>query len=234
MIVPVSSHRLLIVAVVTCALAAAPAAEATSGGGHGSAAAAAKKKRCKIKKVRGKRKRVCTKAKKTTPAKPTTPAATTPAAPPATTPPATTAPTPNPPPPPPAAPQATRDDAAGQAKLAGGDLLLERATFGASGRTAEYTRLFFYANGVAHIYKIDWNDVSGESCSTTTKGTWVFKEGYRYAESGGGTIVKITTTANGQSGDDVLVFPDNDNAVYLYAGQQLVRFERNPNMRDSC
>ena len=218
--------RLLIVALVGSTLALAPAVEAIGAGPDGSTAAIAKKKkRCKVKKVRGKRKRVCTKAKKktkkTTPAKPATPPATSGT----TTPPATT--------PPPADPQqqATRDDAAGQAKLTG-DLLLERAVFGSSGRTAEYTRIFLYANGVSHIYKIDWNDVSGEICSSTSKGTWVFKEGYRYTEQGGGTIVKITTTANGQSGDDVLVFPDGDSAVYV--GQQLVRFERNPNMRDSC
>jgi hypothetical protein len=221
-------HRLLIVVLAAGALAIAPAVDAVAAGPDGTAAAIAKKKKhCKVKRVHGKRKRVCTKAKKKAKKKTTTPA----------TPPATTAPAPAPSPapapaPPPAAPQATRDDAAGQAKLAGGDLLLERAEFGSSGRTATYTRIFLYANGVSHIYKLDWNDVSGEICSTVSKGTWVFKEGYRYAEQGGGTIVKITTAANGQSGDDILVFPDNDSHVYV--GTQLVQFERNPNMRDTC
>jgi hypothetical protein len=222
-------HRLLIVVLAAGALAIAPAVDAVAAGPDGTAATIAKKQRCKVKKVHGKRKRVCTKAKKKAKKKTTTPAK--PATPPATANP-TPAPSPAPASAPPAAPQATRDDAAGQAKLAGGDLLLERAEFGSSGRTATYTRIFLYGNGVSHLYKVDWNDVSGEICSTASKGTWVFKEGYRYAEQGGGTIVKITTTANGQSGDDILVFPDNDSHVYV--GTQLVQFERNPNMRDSC
>ena len=41
----------------------------------------------------------------------------------------------------------TRDDAAGHAALGGGDLLLEWASFGSSGRTAEYRRIWFMADG---------------------------------------------------------------------------------------
>ena len=46
-----------------------------------------------------------------------------------------------------------------------GDLLLEWYSFGSSGRTAEYRRLWFLSDGSFRINIIDWNDVSGESCT---------------------------------------------------------------------
>ena len=137
---------------------------------------------------------------------------------------------------PPAAPPGitlTRDDAAGQQALAGGDLLLERVESGSA--TMTYYRIFLYASSVIRIEKADWNAVSGEICDSGARreGTWTFKEAYTFPEDGGGVLVKITTTTNGQTGDDLLTFinrdPDN-----VYVGAGLVKYARNPNMRDQC
>jgi hypothetical protein len=131
--------------------------------------------------------------------------------------------------------QLTRDDAAGQSALAVGDLLLERAQFGASGRTAEYDRISLYSNSQFRLSIRDWNDVSGEIPRSCSEGNWVFKEGYTYAVQGGGTVVKLGITASGGSGDEVFIFHNADpNAVYLVVNGQAVRFEKNPNMNQGC
>jgi hypothetical protein len=130
--------------------------------------------------------------------------------------------------------QLVRDDAAGQAAVSG-DLLLERASFGSSGRTAEYTRISMYGSGQFRLSVRDWNDVSGEIPRSCSDGTWVFKEGYTYSEQGGGVVVKITTTTQNGSGDDVLVFHSGEpDAVYLLSNGQLVRFDKNPQMNQGC
>jgi hypothetical protein len=131
--------------------------------------------------------------------------------------------------------QLTRNDAAGQAALAVGDLLLERAQFGASGRTAEYDRISLYGNGQFRLSIRDWNDVSGEIPRSCSEGTWTFKEGYTYTVQGGGTVVKLGIAASGGSGDGVFIFHNADpNAVYLLVNGQAVRFEKNPNMNQGC
>lgn len=153
------------------------------------------------------------------------PALTPPAEP--TPPPVTTTPT-APPPPAPDQIQLTRNDLAGQQVLGGGGLLLERGS--CASVTCEYYRFFLYANGVYRAYAVDWNNVSGEICrsGSKTEGTWTMQEAYTYSDSGGGTVVKIST-------GDVLVFPTNEpNNVYIVSNGQLVRFDKNPNMLDSC
>jgi hypothetical protein len=132
--------------------------------------------------------------------------------------------------PPPSQPDATRNDAAGQSAMAG-DLLLEWASFGASGRTAEYRRLWFLSDGSFRINVIDWNDVSGETCTNSVTGTWTFKEGYTHPAGGGLVLVKVgLTTAQGAE-DLVLTFANAEpNNVYVGA-QNPVKYERNPHIR---
>jgi len=135
----------------------------------------------------------------------------------------------------PGAPGATlvRDDAAGQAAMAG-DLLLEWAEFGASGRTAEYRRIWLLGDGSFRLNVIDWNDVSGEICRQSVTGTWVFKEGYTTDYNGGGVVVKVgITLSNGTAGDDVLAFPNAD-ANSVYVGPQGVQYSRNPQIAQNC
>jgi hypothetical protein len=131
--------------------------------------------------------------------------------------------------------QLTRNDAAGQAAMAGGDLLLEWASFGASGRTAEYRRIWFYADGSFRQNFIDWNDVSGEICNHSLTGTWTFKEGYTTDYGGGGVVVKLGFAfSNGQSGDDLIGFP-NGNSKTVYVGAQgTLAYERNPQIMQNC
>jgi hypothetical protein len=142
-------------------------------------------------------------------------------------------PGPAPAPPPAAGPDLVRDDAAGRAAVAQ-DLLLEWAEFGASGRTAEYRRIWLLTDGTFRLNVIDWNDVSGESCRETRTGTWAFKEGYTTTQNGGGVVVKVTVSlSNGQSGDDVLAFP-NGNPNVVYVGTQSVAYQRNPQIAQNC
>ena len=131
--------------------------------------------------------------------------------------------------------QLTRNDAAGQAALAGGDLLLEWASFGSSGRTAEYRRIWFYGDGSFRQNFIDWNDVSGEICNHSLTGSWTFKEGYTTDYGGGGVVVKIGFAfSTGQTGDDLIAFPNgNSNTVYVGV-QDTKAYERNPNMAQNC
>lgn len=131
--------------------------------------------------------------------------------------------------------QLTRNDAAGQAAMAGGDLLLEWASFGASGRTAEYRRIWFYADGSFRQNFINWNDVSGEACDRAITGMWTFKEGYTTDYGGGGVVVKLGFTfSNGQSGDDLIAFP-NGNSSTVYVGVQgTLTYERNPQIAQNC
>jgi hypothetical protein len=130
--------------------------------------------------------------------------------------------------------QLTRDDAAGQAKLAE-TLLLERASFGSSGQTGEYQRLIFSNAGQFQFSIRDWNTVSGEiprSCST---GTYVLKEAYTYADQGGGVVAIVTVTASGGSGNEALIFHNaQPSYVYLIVNNQAVAFERNPYMTQAC
>ena len=135
--------------------------------------------------------------------------------------------------PPPSAPPTTRNDAAGQAAMTG-DLLLEWASFGSSGRTAEYRRIWILSDGSFRLNVIDWNDVSGEICRQSITGTWAFKEGYTAEANGGLVLVKIGLTTSGGSGDEVLTFANQDrNAVYV-GGSTPVRYERNPQINQNC
>ena len=125
-------------------------------------------------------------------------------------------------------PTLVRDDAAGQAAMAAGDLLLEWASFGASGRTAEYRRIWMLGDGSFRLNVIDWNDVSGEICRQTVTGTWVFKEGYTTTYNGGGVVVKVGLAfSNGTGGDEVFAFPTAD-ANSVYVGPQGVQYSAQP------
>jgi hypothetical protein len=136
-------------------------------------------------------------------------------------------------PPPPAQPQLVRDDAAGQQAM-GEDLLLEWYEFGASGRTASYRRIWFYADGSFRFNEISWNDVSGEICDKVHTGTWTFKEGYTTTSNGGGVVVKVGVAANDINGDEILQFPNNEPGAVYIGVQNAVRYERNPNMMQNC
>jgi hypothetical protein len=129
----------------------------------------------------------------------------------------------------------TRDDAAGQNALAfAGDLLLEWASFGSSGRTAEYRRIWLLGDGTFRLNIIDWNDVSGEMCRQAVTGTWVFKEGYTTTYNGGGVVVKVTVTlSDGTVGDDIVAFSNVDTS-HVWVGPQLVQYERNPQIMQNC
>lgn len=130
-------------------------------------------------------------------------------------------------------PYMTRNDGAGQAKFAqgGGRLFLERADFYSV--SAEYYRIFFYETGTFRFSVIDWNQQMGEKCRTTHQGTWQFLEGYTYEVEGGGVVAKVRITTPSASGDDLLFFPNNDsNGVWV--GSANKRYDRNPNMADSC
>jgi hypothetical protein len=145
------------------------------------------------------------------------------------------------PPAPPTAPgdlpqvELTRDDAAGQNALAvAGDLLLEWASFGSSGRTAEYRRIWMLGDGSFRLNIIDWNDVSGEMCRQAVTGTWAFKEGYTTTYNGGGVVVKVTVTlSNGTVGDDIVAFSNVDTS-HVWVGPQLVQYDRNPQIMQNC
>jgi hypothetical protein len=131
--------------------------------------------------------------------------------------------------------QLTRNDAAGQAAMAGGDLLLEWASFGSSGRTAEYRRIWFYGDGSFRQNFIDWNDVSGEICNHSLTGTWTFKEGYTTDYGGGGVVVKIGFTfSNGQTGDDLIAFPNGNSATVYVGVQGTLAYQRNPQITQNC
>lgn len=142
--------------------------------------------------------------------------------------------TPQPPPAGPAQPpsQTTRDDSAGQSALAAaGDLLLEKAEIG--NYTQTYYRLWFMQDGTFKYVQVSWMQQTGEVCDKSFTGTWAFKEGYTFTDQGGGTAVKVAISSNGPSGDEVLVFANQDrNAVYV--GNPPQRFERNPNMLNNC
>jgi hypothetical protein len=144
--------------------------------------------------------------------------------------------TPNQPPPnPPGAGQLVRNDAAGRQAMANaGDLLLEWYQFGSSGQTAEYRRIWVLQDGSFRRNVIDWNSVSGEICRESVTGTWAFKEGYTSTYNGGGVVVKLTITlSTGQSGDDLLSFP-NASPNTVYVGTQSTPYERNPQIMQNC
>ena len=130
--------------------------------------------------------------------------------------------------------QKQRDDAAGQQAMSsmGGMLMLERAEFGSV--TATYNRMWFTSDGRFQWYTIDWMQEMGEKCSAARRGTWTLKEGGRFASSkGNGAYAIVTLSFDGQTGDEVLIFGDAEpNAVYVSA--KGLKFDKNPNMRDSC
>jgi hypothetical protein len=103
-----------------------------------------------------------------------------------------------------------------------------------AGSGAEYRRIWLLTDGTFRLNVIDWNDVSGESCRETRTGTWTFKEGYTTTQNGGGVVVKVTVSlSSGQSGDDVLAFP-NANPNVVYVGAQGVAYQRNPQIAQNC
>jgi hypothetical protein len=225
--------RLLLISVLSLSLAA-PAAEATPD---------AAKKKCKkgyvlktVKTGKGKKARrvkKCVKKKKAKAPAPQAPVVGTP--PPVTPPPGTPAPvSPQSQAPPADQIQKTRDDEAGRQAMnsMGGPLMLERAEFG--NVTATYNRMWFTADGQFQWYTIDWMQEMGEKCSATRRGTWSLKEGGRFTSSkGNGTYVIVSLSFNGQNGDELLVFGDAEpNNVYI--SPKGLKFEKNPNMRDSC
>jgi hypothetical protein len=127
-----------------------------------------------------------------------------------------------------------RDDAAVQQQLAAaGNLLLERYSFGSTGQTASYWRIWLYASGQFVYNEISWNSVGGETCTASHRGTWSFLEGYTFAEQGGGLLFKVqvaTPTING-----VEIFTaGNAEPNNVYVGPQFVQYELNPNMQDNC
>lgn len=126
----------------------------------------------------------------------------------------------------------TRDDAAGQTIFRGGDLLLERYSFGASGQTAQYFRIWFYASGEFRQNTISWNSVSGEACTDTKVGTWKFLEGYSFPEAGGGLFVKVELA--GQLTGQELLVAGNAEPNNVYIGTQAIQFARNPQMQQNC
>lgn len=128
--------------------------------------------------------------------------------------------------------QTTRDDAAGQNALAAaGDLLLEKADIG--NYTQTYYRIWLLQDGTFMYAQVSWMQQTGEVCDKKFTGTWAFKEGYTFTDQGGGTAVKVTINSNGPSGDEVLVFANQDpNAVYV--GNPPQRFERNPHIMNNC
>lgn len=131
--------------------------------------------------------------------------------------------------------QLTRNDAAGQAAMGGGDLLLEWASFGTSGRTAEYRRIWFMANGSFRMNFIDWNDVSGEICNHSLIGTWTFKEGYTTDYNGGGVVVKFgLSLSGGQTGDDLIAFANGDSSTVYVGAQNTLKYSRNPQIAQNC
>ncbi|MBJ7328483.1 MAG: hypothetical protein JHC95_01210 [Solirubrobacteraceae bacterium] len=127
---------------------------------------------------------------------------------------------------------ATRDDAAGQAIFRGTDLLLERYKWASSGQFADYWRIWFYANGQFRQNTISYNTVSGESCTDVKLGTWVFKEGYTFPEAGGGSVARVTLA--GQLTGDEILLTGNSEPNNVYIGQQLIQFERNPQIAQNC
>jgi hypothetical protein len=130
--------------------------------------------------------------------------------------------------------QLTRDDAAGQAKLAQ-TLLLERASFGSSGQTGEYQRLIFANTGQFQLSIRDWNTVSGEIPRTCNQGSYTLKEAYTYADQGGGVVAVLTVTTPNGTGNEALIFHNAEpNYVYLIVNNQAVAFERNPYMTQAC
>jgi hypothetical protein len=133
--------------------------------------------------------------------------------------------------PPPSQPNATRDDAAGQAAMAG-DLLLEWASFGSV--SAEYRRLLFIAGGAFRLNIVDWMQQTGEKCRQSVTGTWTFKEGWTHPAAGGLVLVKVgLTTAQGAE-DLILTFGNAEpNNVYIGASNP-VKYERNPQIMQNC
>ena len=133
--------------------------------------------------------------------------------------------------PPPSQPNATRNDAAGQAAVAG-DLLLEWASFG--NVTAEFRRVWLIADGTFRINVVDWMQQTGEKCRESVTGTWTFKEGWTADIAGGLVLVKIGLTSAHGSEDQLLTFANAEpNNVYI-GGQNPVKFERNPQIMQNC
>ncbi len=136
--------------------------------------------------------------------------------------------------PPPSQPNATRDDAAGQAAMSAGDLLLEWYSFGSSGQTAEYRRLWFLSDGTFRLNIKDWNSVSGEICRQSVVGTWNFKEGWTHPAGGGLVLVKVGLTTQQGAEDLILTFANAEpNNVYIGVSNP-IKYERNPQIRQDC
>ena len=114
------------------------------------------------------------------------------------------------------------------------DHLLEWYSFGSSGQTAEYRRIWLLADGSFRYNVIDWNSVSGERCTQSFAGNWTFKEGYTHPAGGGLIIVRLGITAPGLTGDEVFTFANAEpNNVYVGASNP-VKYERNPQIMQNC
>ena len=111
----------------------------------------------------------------------------------------------------------------------GAETILERYTFGSTGQTAEYYRLFFYAGGTFKGVRVDWNSVGGETCSQRADGDWSFKAGYTYTVNGGGVLVEV----NLGGGTEILDFR-NGAGSSVYVGPNALHFEKNPQANDQC
>ena len=233
--------RLLVVALLSVALAV-PATAAAWPAGDGAIAtlsAAKKKKKCKVKRVNGKRKKVCKKkagtrrtarpggpTPQTTGGGVTPPPSPAPAPPPPPAPPAP-APDPTPPPPAPVDPEQYRADDLGRQVMSSGNIYLER--FSGSGFAAEYKRIYLRQGGALKVAVSDYNIEMGEKCRSVTQGTWAFNRAYKPPE--GGLLVVLDITTNGDTGTDVFWF-FNDMTVRV--GKDQEQYQINDNMGEPC
>ncbi len=238
--------RLLVVVLLSLGLVA-PGTVPASGPAGGDAAATvsaknkkkkAKRKACKagqvrkVKKVNGKRKKVCVKKRRRANDDPTDPKKIEdvvdpkPTPIPSPTPAPTPVPTPTPPPPPPPVDleQYRADDLGRQAVAQG--VFLERSTGGAF---PQYTRIFMHPGGRLKISVVDWNVVMGEKCAGTTEGTWSFNRAYKPPEGGLLIILNIKT----QTVDGTESFWAVSDSV-VKVGKDMTEYSINNQMLNSC
>jgi hypothetical protein len=233
--------RLLVVVLLSLGLVA-PGTVPASGPAGGDAAATvsaknkkkkAKRKACKagqvrkVKKVNGKRKKVCVKKKGSAKDDVVDPKPTPSPTPiPSPTPVPTPAPTPVPTPtPPPVDPEQFRADELGRQAMAQG-AFLEHSTGGAF---PQYTRIYLQPDGRLKIAVVDWNIVGGETCAGTTTGTWSFNRAYKPPEGGLLIILNIKT----QTVDGTESFWAVSDSV-VKVGKDMTEYSINNQMLNSC
>jgi hypothetical protein len=66
-------------------------------------------------------------------------------------------------------------------------------------------------------------------------GSWTFKEGYTTDYRGGGVVVKLGFTfSNGQTGDDLIGFPNGTPSTVYVGAQGTLAYQRNPQIMQNC